>query len=237
MKDKRCISDDYFEYLLKQALDEIAEEEGAKLQEELEEIEEVEFSIEYYKAIDDITNKRKRRRRFKYIKAAIIVFFVFCGGLTFAYNADADVRVFINKLFVNRGTQLDVGDTPLPLEYDFSEIPEIWEEFYVPEYMPAGYRVEQVCGFKKNILIYYTNGEKEIVYEQIVGENMSYSYDLEHTYIEDIKIKKFDGLFIAGEKNNKIIWNQKGHKFMVDGEIEKEELVIIAESLKIINRL
>ncbi|MBQ2753234.1 MAG: hypothetical protein IJF29_03825 [Firmicutes bacterium] len=98
MKDKRGISDDYFEYLLKQVLDEIADEEGAKLQEELSDIEDVGFSKEYYKAIDDIAKKRtKNCRLFKHIKVAIITLFVFCVGLTFAYNADADVKIFINK--------------------------------------------------------------------------------------------------------------------------------------------
>ena len=68
---KETISEDYFEFMLKKALDEYAEEEGKYFQEQLESIEEPILSEKYKKSIKEIRkqlSKDKNINIYQYLK-------------------------------------------------------------------------------------------------------------------------------------------------------------------------
>lgn len=232
------MSDDYFEFMLKRALDEYAEDEGRFFQEELIEIDEPDFSKDYYKSINKIKRSTKKKHFFSFAvrKVAVVISIFFFAGTVFVYNIDANVKEFINVIFTNRGNQLDISEDTLSFEYDFSKIPDSWECFYVPNYMPAGYKVNYIEADANCISISFSLQENSIVFIIDNTKNNDLSFDLEHSQYKEIYINDFDGYFLESHKTNMVVWSQDGKEFIVTGNEIEDELIKIAENLKRIDR-
>lgn len=238
--DSRKMSDDYFEFMLKKALDEYAEEEGSRLKEELKDVEEPVLSGKYKKSINKIEkdlreNKKYRKTPVTKIKAAVIALVVLFSGSIVTYNANADFKSFINKLFTKTDTHIDITYNKSNLEYDFSEIPESWEYFYIPEYVPDGYRVKEINSTEDWIDIIYARDEKEIDFIQFKG-NVTYSIDSERSEMSEVEISGNKGYLQHHEVLTVIYWNNSEMIFNLSGTIEDEELIKVAESIHLIGR-
>lgn len=238
MHDKDKISQDYFDFMLKRALDEYAEEEGKKYEEGLENIDEPNYSDEYKKAINQLlVNKyyhKKAKFRSKQIAAAVLILVV--SGTTVVYKADADLRWFFIQLFTDRGTHIDISQNKTTINYDFSNIPEEWEYFYVPEYLPAGYKVDEIMATTTDIIIVYKFNDNEIIFTQGNDKESSLSIDTEHSNVHEIKIGGNEGYYLEGKNANTLVWYSDDQCFQLDGVLEKRELKKIAESTKIVDR-
>ena len=62
------------------------------------------------------------------------------------------------------------------------------------------------------------------------------SIDTDHTDISDIKVGNYDGIYLLSDNRGQIMWDNREYYFSISGEISKEELLKIAESLKIMDR-
>lgn len=239
MSDKK-ISEDYFEFMLKKALEEYAEEEGNSLQEQLKNIEEPELSEQYKKSIKKISRQLDKKEKHNYIlptkiKAAAISLIILFSGTALTYNVNANFKSFINKLFTEKNTHINITYNKSDLEYDFSQIPESWEYFYVPEYMPAGYKVEEIKADDNLIYISYIKGEDRIDFEQIKSDT-KLSIDNEHSEIKEIDISGDTGFVQKQDLLTILYWNNSDIMFDVSGTVDEDELIKIAESIYIVGR-
>lgn len=236
-KDKK-IGEDYFDFMLKRALDEYAQEEGEKYEKELKNLDEPYYSDKYKKEIDKLLEdkyyNKKTKFRKKQIAAAILILAV--SGTSLAYRADADLRWFITRLFTDKDTHIDISQNKTTLNYDFSNIPEKWEYFYVPEYLPAGYKVDDIMATTTDIIIVYKFNDNEIIFTQGNDKESSLSIDTEHSNVHEIKIGGNGGYYLEGKNTNTLVWYLDNQCFQLDGTLEKKELKKIAESLKIVDR-
>ena len=236
---KETISEDYFEFMLKKALDEYAEEEGKYFQEQLESIEEPILSEKYKKSIKEIRNQLSKDKKYKYIsvpkiKVAAIALIVMFSGIAVTYNIYANYRSFINKLFTKEDTHISITYNKSNLEYDFSQIPESWEYFYIPEYMCAGYKVGDIEANDNLINISYINGENTINFGQR-KVSTKLSIDNEHSKIKEIDISGYTGYIQKHESLTIIYWNNDSMMFDISGNVSDDELISIAESIYIVD--
>lgn len=239
MNDDKRISDDYFEFMLKRAAKNISEDEGEKYIDMLDKIEEPALSSNYKNHIDKLlkTNIYKTKSNARYIFKTVAVFVVGVGiAITTAYNADANFRLFVNKWITVGDGHIDISNNISEQEYDLSEVPDNWEYIYLPQYIPNGYKVISIEPDYFGILIEYSNDKDYIYFYQENNLNASMSIDTDHTDISDIKVGNYDGIYLLSDNRGQIMWDNREYYFSISGEISKEELLKIAESLKIMDR-
>lgn len=115
-----------------------------------------------------------------------------------------------------------------------SEIPSDWENIYIPEYVPEGFKISttQKLAFSK-IIVYKNNVGQSIIYTQSIGGKRNIRIDTEDAATEKILINENEGLL--AEKNGRItiVWHNNDACFSLISEADKNELIKMAESIKI----
>ena len=95
-------------------------------------------------------------------------------------------------------------------------------------YIPAGFEKSDDYGDT----VQYVNGDKEFVVDKI-ELTASIGFDTEHYDPEIIKINGIDAVYYRSNYNEKgIIFNDGNYIYMIAGNIEKDELVQIAQNVK-----
>lgn len=235
-KEKR-IYEEHFDSLLKHALEEEAEEEAAEFLKKYDNDEPVEYSESYNKAIEKIFREnRYRKKRSMYARvAAVLAVFVISAGLV-SYKTDADFMWFISRIFTDGGHHVEISNNKTNLEYDFSGVDESWEKIYVPDYVPAGYKVDEIDSLKDSINIIYKKGQNFISVEQCRDLEMKMDFDIEQVDYSEITINGYLGYCIKYKKDITLRWSNGEYNFTLYGDIDKKELIKMAESLKTVNR-
>lgn len=246
--DKNNINDDlmndeYIDKLLEETLTNFALEEGERLMKEAEELEGFdppEFSDDYKRHINKLMGRNyykiKKHRRPSILKFAAVIALCFVVSMPIAYSANADFRLFFNRLFKDFGTHYDVTQTVTDQDYDFSDIPDSWEYFYVPEYVPEGYKVDSITANDHRITILYKSSSNSISFRIYDDKEATNRLDSEHTEAKKININGKEGYIIYNKIGNSMVWSDDPFSFKIklDGnELDDNELIKIAESLKI----
>lgn len=95
-------------------------------------------------------------------------------------------------------------------------------------YIPAGFKKSDDYGNT----VQYVNGDKEFVVDKI-ELTASIGFDTEHYDPEIIKINGIDAVYYRSDYNEKgIIFNDGNYIYMIEGNIEKDELVQIAQNVE-----
>ena len=240
------MNDESIDKLLEETLTDFALEEGERLMKEAEELEGFnppEFSDEYKRKINKLMGRKyykiKKRRRPAILKFAAVIALCFVVSMPIAYSANADFRLFFKNLFKDFGTHYDVTQTVTDQDYDFSAIPDSWEYFYIPEYIPEGYKVDSIDANDHRINIIYKSDSSSISFRMYDDEESTNRLDSEHTEAKKVSINGKDGYIIYNKIGNAIVWNDEpfSYKVKLDGnEIDDNELIKIAESLKIMSK-
>lgn len=113
----------------------------------------------------------------------------------------------------------------------------------IPQYVPDGFKLNNVDVLNKDnqkevisFLYVKSKGESfEIMQENRPGDTDDtlniQKYD--DTIIEHIKINGIQCTLVSyGETQNKLLWSSNGIGYKVDGNVSKEEIIKIAESMK-----
>jgi len=212
----------------------------------------------------------KKRKKLLYLRLAASAGVIIMLAGAFAISVPGTARAIGEKILYTvetllGGTQMNIstgyrhnepGQLSPPPNEGFTEIP-IEEERIVsleeaitvspfsvtiPEYIPAGYTLEQVKfqPMSKPVarisLKYNGPDANYIVLEQMnvpEGYVQGYGYDIEDAVTEDIKVGKNSGKLILF-KNDKIrmTWINNSVLFTLEGKILEEDAIKIAESMK-----
>lgn len=233
--------DKIFEMMLKEALENFAEEDGQKIMEDYKLIEEKEdpiYSEAFYENINQLLNqsiksplKQKRKGKLKFI--TICTFLV----LLISVCADANKLKFINTLLHFKEDHMNVMNNVSSITYPEIELPDDWDFLYLPEKIPVGYEFEEIH-FSDNFVIvtYVLPNKSSFVFTQLKALDHVYSLDIENSKVEEIVFGSNVGYIIENNENIVLVWNNDICSFTISGPLTKEEFIETASSIKIISK-
>lgn len=165
MNNSDKYSDEYFEKLTKELLENDLEETSGKLEEESGYAVEPDYSDEYKRFINKLAGKKiydtkKKRGRKLFVGAALCACFI----IILSISSVADIRNIIKNLFITfNEDSTHITEYDMNQDYSLYTIPESWEYIYVPEYLPGGYTVAGLESDDKEIHIVFTNSDEESI--------------------------------------------------------------------------
>lgn len=179
--------------------------------------------------------KKKRKVEFAKGKIACAAIIILISTTSIGYNVNADLRFFVNQIFNIQETQIDITQSVTNVAYDFSDIPDSWEYFYVPEYLPVGYKVDRIQSTKQSIAIMYSNTVESIVFTQ---EKLAsdISLDIERADWDEVDIGRKQGYLTNEDDYKTLVWMDEQSVYRLESGIKENELIQIAESITVVNK-
>lgn len=114
---------------------------------------------------------------------------------------------------------------------EIGQIPE--QEIYTPSVLPAGaVKIEEKLEYKR-VSTYYKCKNKRFVITQIEPKNIE-KIELE-TYISTeikVKIRGNNAVLGSSDEGGYLLWTEQCYLFTIDGEIEKDNIMLIANGMK-----
>ena len=234
MKNKENeVIEAYYGYIGETYVDIIVDE----LEEKKEEIKNTSFPKKLDAWVEEyIKKEEKKEKRIKLIKnikkqskkAAIILLIIIAGISTLIFTVEA-IRVRVFNYFIERNERYT--ETRVEEENNI-KTPELnWESYYQPTYMTEGYYFESSKDIGSIKVLKYTDGENQITFTQ-ANNGTDFQLDTEDAVAENIKINGNEGLLIIKEDRSMIFWHNDEKSFTITGNIKKEEIIKIAESIE-----
>lgn len=149
------------------------------------------------------------------------------GTFTAVMNVDA-TRTAIAELFID--TQPDYSNI---ISVDDEDAPETMEEIYQITAGLEGYTVDFEVFNDFDHTIIYKKGTDMINFQQSVKSEYDTNWNTEGASIEIITIDGYEAVHIYSDLvGNIFIWNAEDYIFSIIGNINKEELTKMAESVQ-----
>ena len=177
------------------------------------------FSKKHNKIINELIYSENEKVKFKLSKRTIKVLIIAAVLLALASTAFAfpESREFIINKFFNH-SQYNVVYNGKVKKVDSLTV----------NYVPSGFEKVEDHGYS----YVYKNGDKEFVVEKMTIDT-SIGYDTEKYDNEIIEINGVDAVYYRSNNvNNGIIFNNANYIFWISGNIEKEELIKIAQNVE-----
>ena len=228
------IMEAYYGYIGEAHIDNIINE----LENQKEEIIKVEVPESLDEWVNDYVAKGKKdekRRKLlismkRFSKRAAIIILVFITVMsTIIFSVEA-VRIRVLNFFIEKNekyTEIRIDEknsNNLTSELD-------WENYYSPSYMPKGYFFDSSKNLGNIKVLKYTDGENQIIFTQ-AKNGTDFQLDTEDAEIKEVVIAGNAGQFII--KGDKVIlfWYNDEASFNIIGHVNREEIQMIAESVK-----
>src|SRR6056297_21110 len=234
MKNKENeIIEAYYGYIREIYVDTIVDE----LEEKKEEIKNTSFPKKLDTWVEEyIKTEEKKEKRIRLIKnikkqskkAAIILLIIIAGISTLIFTVEA-IRVRVFNFFIERNERY----TEIRIEEENNiKTPELdWENYYQPTYMPEGYYFESEEDGGLIKMLNYSDGKNQIIITQ-TNNSAGIQIDTEDATTEKININGNEGFLIIKEDRSMIFWHNEERSFTITGNIKKEEIIKIAESIE-----
>jgi len=175
------------------------------------------------KRINLIKNIKKQSKR-----AAIILLIIIAGISTLIFTVEA-IRVRVFNYFIERNERYTEIRVEEENDIETSELD--WENYYQPTYTPEGYLFENAEDGGLIKILNYTDGENQITFTQ-AKNGTDFQLDTEDAATEKININGNEGFLTIKEDRSMIFWHNEEKSFTITGNIKKEEIIKIAESVE-----
>ncbi len=107
-----------------------------------------------------------------------------------------------------------------------------WDSYYAPGYIPEGYTYSNSENFGAIKIIFYSDAaDKEIQFSQ-TPVSTEYQIDTEDAVISEVIINAEKGILAQKEGRLTLIWTTDNRTFHIIGELERDEIIKMAKSLK-----
>jgi hypothetical protein len=233
MKNKENkVIEAYYGYIGEIYVDSIVDE----LEEKNEEIKNRNFPKKLDTWVEEyIRKEEKKEKKTKLIKnikkqskrAAIILLIIIAGISTLIFTVEA-IRVRVFNYFIERNERY----TEIRVEENEIETPELdWENYYQPTYMTEGYYFESEEDGGLIKILNYSDGKNQIIITQ-TNNSAGIQIDTEDAKTEKININGNEGFLTIKEGRSMIFWHNEEKSFTITGNIKKEEIIKIAESIE-----
>lgn len=224
-----------FEKRLSEAVKKYVDEEGEKYIHDLDNIYEPQLSKGFKRKIKSLYVAYD----FSYYRRIAAVFIIILiSGTSIVYSTNADLRHFINKQLVDRGSHIDVSYNLTSMDYDFSSLSSSWEYLYIPDYVTPGYEVYSIESSDLNIVITYKNKNSEIKFIQCKGIQQKLILDNENSDVIEVELGDDKGYFQKSNNGeiSRIYWIIGDMSFSIWSDMDEKEILNIAKSIKTIDR-
>ena len=218
-----------FDSIFEQLLEEAAITESKEFENSLLEPEEdFEMSAEGKERMEKLFKKERKSRRVKKMicygkRAACIAVAAIVVSSVAVFSVEAWRIRFFNFMFN--------PDNP-GMEYNFNDerSTHYSDEYIALNYLPVGFELTEQDISRRSITLMFQKGEE---YFSVKMHSMSgnSSVDTENGTIENIKINGHNAIYTTNPNINCVIWHNDEVAFRVLGNINKEKLVKIAESI------
>jgi hypothetical protein len=186
---------------------------------------------DYNEQLKKQDKKRKFRSWVQLLSKRVAIFFAI--ALVGIFLTTMSVEAFRIKLFnivtevTEKYTKVRIIETENGLESQLD-----WDAYYAPEYIPEGHNYSNSENFGEIKIIFYSNvAGKEIQFSQ-TPVNPEYQIDTEDAIVTEIIVNAEKGFLAQKEGLLTLIWTNGERTFHIIGEIEKDEIIKMAESLK-----
>lgn len=210
-------------------------EETDQLMEKFEDLEISEsMNQKFYSFLKELETKErneKRRKRFnRFTKRVAVVLLVAGAGLS-AITIGVDAfRVKFFNILIETTEKFGLVSYEEKTTYNKITAPDDWTDYY-PAYMPEEYSlVESEAGAGVSILRYVN--EKGEILELIQGTVILTSQiDTEDATVVEVEVNGESSIIVEKDDETIIGWSKKEESFILRGNLDKSELLEIAESI------
>ncbi len=187
-------------------------------------------------SFDDMyKNATKKRRRKAHTsrkwlsRVAVVIMAIMTVSFTLVLTVEA-VRDAFFALFITEHTEYS------EISVDTQDIPEDYTSVnanqYAPTYIPEGFAGEEIMNTDSIRDIFYDNGRGQYLsYTASAGDAIT-NIDTEDADIAEISIADAPGLLIIEDDMVTIVWNIETIYFVLGGDVDEQELMKMAESVK-----
>ncbi len=184
----------------------------------------------YHKSLVKKENHQKFKKKivkyFKNIAALIGIIFLSVSILTVSVEA---FRINLFNLIIEMREKY--GEITFENKSD-NTINNENKEGYYPSYIPKGYKLDEIIENDISREIIYKNNNEFIYFTQD-DLNMNYKIDTEDAEVSTIYINGYKAVLSIKNGYSIIIWTNNEYVFGINGQLEKEEIIKMAESVKI----
>ncbi|MDW7662676.1 MAG: DUF4367 domain-containing protein [Bacillota bacterium] len=186
---------------------------------------------DYNKQLKKLDQKRKFRAWYQLLSKRVAIFIAI--AMVGIFVTTMSVEAFRIRLF-NIVTEVTDKYTKVSIvESDNGLEPQIdWDTYYAPEYIPEGYNYSNNEIFGEIKIIFYSDTSgREIQFSQ-TPVNPEYQIDSEDAVVTEVIINAEKGILAQKEGLLTLIWTTDEKTFHIIGEMESDEIIKMAESLK-----
>ena len=239
--DKVNLRGKLFDTILESAVKDDFEQELEKMPSEEDLAKEYSLSSGLQEKINKIIANGRRKIRLQKIrriskKAAVIVAVIIPITLAGLFSVEASRTAIFNAI-------LDWQSDHATIHFEdstSSQAPQSMpvDAFYKPVYLPDGFTEGKTTKMGTSVHIVYQNKDQTtLLFDQSpVSEEGSISIDTEHTVYSEITIDGYKASLFTGKTskdNTVLVWRNKTNSFTLISTINKDELLKIAENIKI----
>lgn len=190
---------------------------------------------DYNKQLKKLDQKRKFRTRVQLLSKRVTIFIAIT--MVGIFVTTMSVEAFRIKLFnivtevTEKYTKVSIVETENGLESQID-----WDTYYAPEYISEGYTYSKSENFGDIKIIFYSDTTgKEIQFSQ-TPVNPEYQIDTEDAVATNVIINAENGILVEKEGLLTLIWTTGEKTFHIIGEMERDEIIKMAESLKLFTK-
>lgn len=185
----------------------------------------------YNKQLEKQHQKRKFSSRVQLLSKRVAIFFAI--AMVGIFVTTMSVEAFRIKLFnivtevTEKYTKVSIVETENGLESQID-----WESYYLPEYIPERYTYSKSENFGDIKIVFYSDAKgKEIQFSQ-TPVNPEYQIDTEEAIVADVTVNGEKAILVEKEGLLTLIWTTDEKTFHIIGELERDEIIKMAENLK-----
>lgn len=207
-----------------------------------EELGNISFSDEFEEKMRKLIEKQKKFYYYwvntagKRAAAIIAALFVGLTAVTFGVKAIREPFLrFIVETFEKFSSIIFMNDDDNSGQSSISADAEIEFEVISPQYIPEGFILDSTIEDEVRYYATYLNENKTlaITYMQTITNDTVLQVDTENTTYNNIKINDYEAINYSKNGTNTVVFNSDKYVFTVTGSIDMDEIIKIAESIKI----
>lgn len=163
-------------------------------------------------------------------RVACIIVALFIATTTTVFSVKALREPFINFIvetyekfstIIFKNTESQSGESAVLTEY------------FAQTYIPDGYTKTYEEKLSLSYFCEYTNANNDVIaFEQKSIHNAQAGIDTENTTTEKIYINNKESIFYENKGQKHIVFNYNQYTFFISGNLEKSELIHVAESIE-----
>lgn len=177
--------------------------------------------------------KEKRKRKLRLIKKvtlkAAVLIAVLMVGFAVTFSTVEAFRVTVINFIIEQKEKFSLISLS---ENNNISVPTELDEKYYPHYLPKGYEINSTFTNDSGVEISYINKNNEIINYSYFDKNTKAGIDTENTTETSVFINGIKGSIFSKNRYRTLVFKLDEYIFIIEGHIEQEEIIKIAESIK-----